>query len=226
MRTAMRQPAKRLLVLAAVLALGACASGHRAQLTATTPNELWADKVRVDKQPESLLLGVHADGLSPNQSAAVAGFVEQWMRAEGGEITVQAPAGASPRMVSAVQSALVAQGAPMRLITLASYDPAGDAGAPIIVVYDRYSVQTPRCGENWENLSRTRNNEPYGNFGCAVTANMAAQVANPADLIRPRDATPVDAQRRATVLDKYRQGQPTSSARDEQAAGTVAKAIN
>lgn len=226
MRNPMRQPPKSLILIAAALALSACASSHRAQLTARTPSELWTDKVKVDKQPESLLLGVHADGLSPNQSAAVAGFVEEWMRAEGGEITVQAPVGASQRMVAAVQSALIAQGAPTRSVTLASYDPAGDTAAPIIVVYDRYSVQTPRCGENWENLTRTRNNEAYNNFGCAVTANMAAQIANPEDLLHPRGSTPVDAQRRATVLDKYRQGQTTSSARDEQATGTISKAIN
>lgn len=222
----MRQPPTRFIVITAALALSACASGDRAQLTARTPSELWTDKVQVDKQPESLLLGVHADGLSPNQSAAVAGFVETWMRAEGGEITVQAPTGANPRMVAAVQSALIAQGAPTRSITLASYDPAGNARAPIIVVYDRYSVRTPRCGENWENLTRTRNNEAYNNFGCAVTANMAAQIANPEDLLHPRETTRVDAQRRATVLEKYRQGQVTSSARDDQANGTISKAIN
>ena len=36
----------------------------------------------------------------------------------------------------------------------------------------------------------------------------------------------VDAQRRATILGKYRQGQTTSSARDDQATGTVSRAIN
>ena len=41
-----------------------------------------------------------------------------------------------------------------------------------------------------------------------------------------RAETPADAQRRGTVLDKYRQGQLTSSARDDQATGTVSKAVN
>jgi pilus assembly protein CpaD len=59
-----------------------------------------------------------------------------------------------------------------------------------------------------------------------VTANLAAQVANPEDLLGPRDETPIDSGRRATVLDKYRKGEVTSSAKDEQSNGVVSKAVN
>ena len=55
---------------------------------------------------------------------------------------------------------------------------------------------------------------------------MAAQIANPEDLIRPRDSTPADAGRRDTVLGKYRKGDVTASAKDEQATGVVSKAVN
>jgi len=221
----MRQLASSLIVLTA-LGVTACAGAPRPAELALTPTEQWTGKIKVENQPDTILLGVHADGLSANQASAVAGFVNQWMQAEGGVITVQAPLGASPRMVAGVQAALAAQGAPLGSIDLASYDAAGDLAAPIIVAFDRYTVETPRCGANWENLTRTRNNEVYSNFGCAVTANMAAQIANPQDLLRPRPMTPADAQRRATVLDRYRKGQTTSSARDDQAVGTVSRAIN
>ena len=50
---------------------------------------------------------------------------------------------------------------------------------------------------------------------------MAAQVANPADLVRPADLAPADAQRRVYALDKYRKGEVTSSAADDQAKGVV-----
>ena len=60
------------------------------------------------------------------------------------------------------------------------------------------------------------------NFGCANTANIAALIANPADLIAPRDVRiRRDAARRETVLTKYRQGQITSTPKDEQASGVV-----
>jgi pilus assembly protein CpaD len=68
-------------------------------------------------------------------------------------------------------------------------------------------------------------NDVQPNFGCAVTANMAAQIANPADLARPQHATPADAARRSLVLDKYRKGQITSSEKDDQAKGVVSDAI-
>jgi pilus assembly protein CpaD len=221
----MRPSAPFLVAALAALALAGCAS-DTAVRTAVTPTQAWTDKVRVEAEPEILRLGVHADGMSANQAAAVADFVGQWMRAEGGVISVQAPLGASPRMVASVQAHLAAQGAPLSMIDLASYDAAGDPAAPIVVAFDRFIVDTPLCGQNWESLTRTRNNEAFGNFGCAVTSNIAAQVANPQDLLRPRVMTPADAQRRATVLGRYRQGQTTSSARDDQAAGAISRAVN
>jgi pilus assembly protein CpaD len=221
----MRPSASILAVAVVALALAGCAS-NKAVRNAALPTQAWTDKVKVETDPSIIRLGVHADGMSPNQAAAVADFVGQWREADGGLITVQAPLGASPRMVASVQAGLAAQGAPLSMIDLASYNAAGDPAAPIVVAFDRFTVDTPRCGLNWENLTRTRNNEAYGNFGCAVTANMAAQIADPQDLLRPRAMTPADAQRRATVLGKYRQGQTTSSARDDQAIGAISQAIN
>ena len=225
MRNAMRTSASILVAAIAAVALAGCGSDPAVR-NAVTPTQAWTDKVKVEAQPEILRLGVHTDGMSPNQAAAVADFVGQWMEAEGGLISVQAPRGASPRMVASVQAHLAAQGAPQSMIELASYDAAGNPAAPIVVAFDRFTVDTPRCGQNWESLTRTRNNEAFGNFGCAVTANIAAQVANPQDLLRPRAMTPADAQRRATVLGKYRQGQTTSSARDDQAIGAISRAVN
>ena len=68
-------------------------------------------------------------------------------------------------------------------------------------------------------------NDVQKNFGCATTANMAAQVANPADLMGASDTAPIDAGRRMDVLSKYRQGKVTSSEKDEQAKGSVAQAV-
>jgi pilus assembly protein CpaD len=50
-------------------------------------------------------------------------------------------------------------------------------------------------------------------------------IANPADLLTPRQMDPADASRRENVLGKYRQGQMTSSAKDPQANGAVSDAV-
>jgi pilus assembly protein CpaD len=53
------------------------------------------------------------------------------------------------------------------------------------------------------------------NFGCATQNNLAAMVADPADLVMPRTMTASDAQRRGTVFEKYRKGEITATTRDQ-----------
>ena len=117
------------------------------------------------------------------------------------------------------------QGVPASAIRLLGYDAKGDAGAPLVVGFLRYALTIPDCGRTWTNISHSMANQVQPNFGCAVTANMAAQVANPADWARPRPIDPADAQRRAVVLEKYRKGELTSSEKDEKASGTVSLVV-
>ena len=51
----------------------------------------------------------------------------------------------------------------------------------------------------------------HWNHGCASQRNLAAQVANPADLVQPRAETPQLASRRTTVTEKYRKGETTAT---------------
>ena len=120
---------------------------------------------------------------------------------------------------------LVEQGVPASAIRLLGYDAKGDAAAPLVVGFLRYAVTLPDCGRTWTNIAHSMTNEVQPNFGCAVTANMAAQVANPADWARPTTLDPADAQRRAVVLDKYRKGELTSSEKDDNATGAVSSVV-
>jgi pilus assembly protein CpaD len=63
---------------------------------------------------------------------------------------------------------------------------------------------------------------PPPNFGCATQHNLAAMVADPRDLVAPRRVDAADAQRRMTVLDKYRKGQTTPAEKTAAQSGTVA----
>ena len=103
---------------------------------------------------------------------------------------------------------------------------SGDASPqPVIVGFQVFVAQGPTCG-SFGNLARSAGNTPYDNFGCAIASNIAAQVANPQDLISPRDMTPADAVRRGVVLGKYRNGEPTSTVADKQASGQVSQVVN
>jgi len=226
----MSTPLLRLTPIAAALALTACASGPTTAAGPASPTVLdsWAARVQVVAQPDEIRLAPHPTGMSGNQARALADFHARWVQAEGGVITVAAPVGTEGpgayRVSADARDFLVSQGAAPTQVQLIGYDPAGAPDAPIVVGFKRYVAVTPRCGD-WPSVTRTASNQPISNLGCAVAANMAAQVANPGDLVGARPMDPADAGRRTAVLGKYRAGEVTSTAKDEQASGAVSTAV-
>ena len=187
-------------------------------------------KVKVESEPEEIRLALRAEGLSAAQSAALAEFTAAWRENDGRTIKIQAPNAARDpatayRMMEGAKVFLIGQGIPESEIETIGYDAGGDVSAPLIVGYLRYKAAIPECGKNWANISHSFSNKPQSNFGCAVTANMAAQIADPGDLLKPRDMTPQDATRRQNVLDKYRVGEKTAAEKDDSASGAVSSAI-
>lgn len=217
-------------IAAAALALTACASGPSTAAGPVAPTVLdtWANRVQVVAQPDEIRLAPHPTGLSGNQARALAEFQARWVQAEGGVITVAAPVGTegpgSYRVSADARAFLLSQGAAPEMVQLIGYDAGGAKDAPVVVGFKRYVAITPRCGD-WRSATRTASNQPMSNLGCAVSANIAAQVANPADLASARPMDPADAGRRMTVLGKYRAGEVTSTAKDEQASGAVSTAV-
>lgn len=214
------------LWLAVLASLAACASTPAGPEAARAPTETqtWAERVKVTPTADEIQLAVHAAGLSANQSAALEALVGRWLRAEARELVVTAPAGAGAMAVQA-RERLIFLGAPAAKVRIVAADPAAPGEAVLRVGFVRYQAEPLKCGQAWESLTATRDNRAYENFGCSVAANMAAQVADPEDLLRPRDMAPADAGRRDVVLGKYRRGEITSTARDEQASGAISKAI-
>lgn len=223
-------------VLLGSAALAACASTGGSEKSALenarTPTEQYA--ITVEQTPDRLALAPHATGLSQAQRAALIGFVSRWRdAAEAGDIIIQAPSGgdaaATSRTVSEVMGALQVLGAPSQRVRNADYDPAAAAGAPpapVLVSYLHLEARGPGdCAERWDQFTSTGSNRPTENFGCAITSNIAAQVADPRDFLGPAGLGAPDAGRRDTVIGKYRQGLVTSTAADEQARGAVSGVI-
>jgi len=224
-RPLMRAP---LIASLACLALGACAgqteSPALVEAHPVTPTERYA--IQVKPAPVELMLAAHGAGLSANQAAALHDFMGRYNDADRGAITIKAPEHGPDqtgvyRTATATRDFLISEGAMPSEISIEGYDAGGDGKAPVRVDFIAYQAQGPICGTNWSDISKESNNEQYPEFGCAVTANVAAQIADPADLLHPRASDPPDALRRASVLDKYRQGQMTSSVKDPQADGTL-----
>jgi pilus assembly protein CpaD len=222
------------LILLASLALTACATdddvvSKPGPATALTPTERFAIEVR--EHPEELRLAARTQGLSPNQIAALDIFIDHWTGVQGGDILLKSPSnGGDPqaayRTTVDARDYLLAHGMSANGVKIVGYDAAGDHQAPVVVGYAAYVAKGPQCGQDWENLTATKDNREYNNFGCAVTANIAAEIANPADLLSPRHMDPSDAARRQTVLDHYRKGESTSTVKDDQANGAVSTAVH
>jgi pilus assembly protein CpaD len=187
-----------------------------------TPTEQFA--ITVTPHADQILLAQHPDGLSSTQERALSDLVGRWRDVGQGGIVVQTPAGGGSeayRSATTVQQALVQLGVPPDQIRLASYDSAGHPEAPIAIGYDGYQAKGPECGRQWTSFTHSASNQVNGEFGCATTANMAAMIANPADLIRPRAEDSSNADRRIVVLGKYANGELTSTPKDSQADGAV-----
>ena len=221
------------VILSVGVLLGVCGCatpGLQAREDEKPPTVLDGYKARAYPTDAEIQLAVHAQGLSSTQADALGQFSSEWDADQGGVITLRAPdgapnAGAAFRTAEGARAFLIRQGVPEDQIVIAGYDARGVADPNLLMTYTHYKVDIPVCGKTWTNLANTMVNEPNRNFGCAVQANMYAQLANPGDLVHPRASTPSDSGRRLTVLDLYRKGQTTSAAKDENAKGTLSKAI-
>lgn len=212
--------------LAAAGLLAACASTPKApvQAEALTPTEQYP--LKANPVPGEIRLAAHPNGLSESQRVAIVDLADHWSQEGGGPVTIRVPTtGVDPRAadITSGEAAdlLHAMGVPGENIRRVRYDSSGEGVAPIIVAYTTYEAAIPHCGQKWENLSTNGKNRPMQNFGCAVSANMAAQIADPADIAGPRAADPTDAGRRTTVIDKYRAGSATAGAADAAASGAL-----
>lgn len=205
----------------ALLLLAACAGGAGSgdAPDPRTPTERWT----LEAQParDEIFLKPHTDGLSEAQRRALADLAGRFRSDGATEIQIGAPAGeAGSKSAYDAQAFLALMGVPRERTRL-----VGASGEAVAVGFDTVAAVVPECGQTFENLSRTGGNRTPANFGCAVTANMAAQIENPRDIQGPRPTAPMDAARNADVLTKYRTGQSTASQRGARESGTVSQVI-
>jgi pilus assembly protein CpaD len=221
---------KLVLVLAAfsiaAMCLAACASDPRSPArTALNPASLYP--VQAEIKADQLALAVHAGGLSPLQVQTLTTLAERWREEGEDAIVLQAPhGGANPVLAGRAQSdartLLLSLGVPEADVRLAAYE-AADPKAPLLVSFPRYQAKAIACGRQWDDLTATRDNTVQSNFGCAVAANMAVQIAHAADIAHPRGWDAPSAERREGVLGKYAQGKTTAAEDDPAKSGNVSK---
>lgn len=216
-----------ILSLMTATALGACGTTGSSMSAADEPIARLSTEqypLAVDDRPTELLLAPHEGGLSEAQAAAVADYAQRWRGNSTSDVVIEAASqgGAGAYNTShAAADLLDSQGVPVRIV---GYNAAPDA--PIRLSFLEAEAAVYDCGRSWDRLTATRANTVPQNFGCAISANRAAMIADAADIVRPRAETPVDAARRQAALTHYRRGEVSTSAVDDQGSVTVSKAVN
>lgn len=109
----------------------------------------------------------------------------------------------------------------------AAYDANGRSVAPIVMAYKTFRAKAPDCPSlNELDVTNAASNSDLPSLGCAVRTNMAAMIAEPADLLGNRDLDEVDLNRRNAQLNLWRQGQTTAAIRTDAESAVVSNAVN
>jgi pilus assembly protein CpaD len=214
-----RTGAIRLLLLAGGAALLAGCTTDQTGIR-EVPNDLRQRHpiaIREGVHTVELFIGTKRGELTLDQRADVVAFAHTWRREAAGGVLIDLPTGTSNEAAAAaamqeVRAILTNLGVPPQGIEVRPYRP-GDPRtmATLRLNYPRMVASAGPCGMWPHDLGPTIDNEhfenlEYWNFGCAAQRNLAAQVADAADLVQPRGETPSYTQRRTTAMERYRLG--------------------
>lgn len=214
-----------LLSLSATVVLGACATTATPDAQPLTPLSRYS--LRVEPGLDRIALAVHEDGLSSSQQTALNDLAGRYLASGVGRVRVEAPSGDDPaaaRQAWAVRSALQASGLPADRIVVASYA-APDPRAPVLAGFETVRAVIPNCAAEQGPMDGRFSNDSSRGLGCAINANLAAQIADPRDIVGHRPTSPADSGRAAVVFDNYRKGELTSAPQETLVEGRIARAV-
>ncbi|WP_084327785.1 CpaD family pilus assembly protein [Salinarimonas rosea] len=207
-RTRTGRLARLALVAGVAATLGACADRVIQTGSTAYPHDYRErHPIALQQAPEVLDVIVRGVGLDRRQRTDVAAFAEGYRQGGSGALHVQVPQGGDEvgtrRTLDAVRATLAESGVPATYLSLTTYRP-GDPSLAAAIRLSYRALQArvqSRCGLWPQDLGVSDaafnlRNEPYWNLGCATQANVAAQTADPVDLVRGRTRTPSDVQAR------------------------------
>ena len=236
MRAALSSLAKAPLALAVVLSVAGCASRND-DITASIPDDYRLQhpiNVTRGLATIDLLPGGGPGGLTDRQVGDIQAFGADWKKRGRGRLSILVPVGAgavtdgqSTRAAKEIRRIFTAMGIPAKSFATERY-PADGPGhlAPVRLEFPILEARLPQeCGQwpddaGYSQPGKNNENRSMWNYGCSTQQNLAAQVEDPEDFIRPRSEDPASAARRATVLQKYRKGESTLTAYPKETVDT------
>lgn len=212
----------RIAAIAAVLLAGSCA-GPMKQGDGSSSDGAVNHPILVAPHFSTIKLNFSAPeaGLLPDDAAKFDMFVADYLTRGSGSISVSAPQGAdAAATLGYFGTRLFNMGVQRSRILVGTHE---DSDSRVEIGFIAYTARTDPCGDWSEDMSKTYNNGTAKNFGCAVQQNIAAQVADPRDIIEMRTTDPTDAVRRAAVIDNYEKGKVTAADKNKDQSGAVSE---
>lgn len=201
------------LTVAFAAALGAgCAKRHSVTVGAVPDDYRTSHPIIIAEKPMTLDIPVGLDDRTVTvvQETALEGFLSHYDRDAAPTVDIIVPSGsqnemAAQRVARGLVDVLARNGISRAYVRTAAYQVSQpDVSAPIRVSFLAMKAQTNRCGRWPADIGNDPENRNWANFGCAYQNNLAAQIANPADLIGPRASGEIDAERRNVSIGDYR----------------------
>ncbi len=209
-----------MLLLALTFPLGACGGADRIVTRSIEPYEVRA-RHQIELTRGRVSLDVIAETrngeIDPRTRAQVRQFAGQYRANGSGDIAIALPQGGSGEAearaaLPGLRRALVAGGA-RGAVLVSTYPVANPSlASPIRLSYASVVAHIrSRCGQWPDDLASGASlegweNKPYWNFGCASQQMLAAQTADPRDLIGPAADPPADSHMRGRAIDAVRAG--------------------
>jgi pilus assembly protein CpaD len=220
-RTANFDNVIRACALGAILFAGSCAVQNGADSIAEDGTVNHPIAVEPSFRDMKLHFAGGVDGISADDAVKFDNFLADYRAHGNGSLGISVPNGPPAHAAITYFAERAAQTGISRDKILVSTHDAADGDFRVDVNYISYSAHTDACGDWSENLAFSADNLTPKNFGCSVQHNIAAQVADPRDLLGPRRFDPADANRASTVLDAYEQGKPTGAQKSADQSGAV-----
>ncbi len=207
--------------------LGACGADRIVTNAGRDPSD-YRDRhpiVITDKNRTlDIFVGANSGPLDTRQRQDLRAFVQEFRQHGKGVMVAYVPVGSSDpigdaRGIETIRAALAGPAhIPLSVQPYMVADPL--LAAPIRLSFAELAARVPHsCGLWPKDLSGsgTREgieNEQYWNFGCAYQQNIAAQTADPIDLVRPHVEERIDVVKRSNEITKLRQGQDPATVYD------------
>ena len=209
-------PFSGLLACFAATALASCGVDYASNDTPHVADYHAEHPIVLAEAPTMLDVYPAGDGLDSRTIANIRSFAQRYHDLGVGRITILTPAGRSgrdSRIVDEIRRTLASTG--LRGYVGVGVYPVADAtrAVPVRLIFQglKATVPTP-CGQWPSDVASGSSlegwkNEGYANFGCATQSALAAQVAEPRDLVQARSIDPPDVEMRMRAIDNVRQGQ-------------------